>query len=112
MCLPADFVYKNSSLSLPLNDFTNGFSQGELGGMDAVTEPLPVHHSCKAWPMNSAPLAIRRWVGAGRRLPSRDADIQGAVAPCHPRQAGSVSACKAWAFADLPHARFVALACD
>jgi hypothetical protein len=33
MWSPADFVYKNSSLSLLLNDYTNGFSQGEPGGM-------------------------------------------------------------------------------
>jgi hypothetical protein len=24
-----------------------------------------VHHSCGAWAMNSGPLSIRRWVGAG-----------------------------------------------
>lgn len=57
---PADFVYKNSSLILLLNDSTNGFSQGEPGGMYAVPVPLPVHHSCNAWAMNSGPLSIRR----------------------------------------------------
>ena len=58
-------MFRNSSRSLPLNDSTNGFSQGEPGGMYSVPDPLPVHHSCSAWAMNSGPLSIRRWVGAG-----------------------------------------------
>lgn len=29
-----------------------------------------MHHSCKAWAMNSGPLSIRRWVGAGYSLSS------------------------------------------
>jgi len=42
-----------------------GFSQGEPGGMYSAPYPLPVHHSFRAWAMNSGQLSIRRWVGAG-----------------------------------------------
>ncbi len=63
-------IFKNSSLSRLLNDSTNGFSQGEPGGMYSAPDPLPVHQPCNAWAMNSGPLSIRRWVGAGYCLRS------------------------------------------
>jgi hypothetical protein len=58
-------AFKNSSLSPLLNNFTNGCSQGESGGIYSVLDPLPVHHSRSAWAMNSGPWAIRRRMGAG-----------------------------------------------
>ena len=38
--------------------------------MYSAPDPLPVHHSCNAWAMNSGPLSIRKWVGAGYCLRS------------------------------------------
>lgn len=46
-------------------DYAKPFCHDDPGSVYAVAEPLPGHHSCKAWAMNSGPLSIRRWVGAG-----------------------------------------------
>jgi hypothetical protein len=55
---------RNSSRNLLLNDSTYGFSQGEPRGIQSGPDPLPVHHSCSAWAMNSGPLSSRHeWPG-------------------------------------------------
>lgn len=61
-------MYRNSSLNRPLNNSTDGFYRGDPGWMYAVPEPPHMHHSFKAWAMNSEPLATSRCVGAGYSL--------------------------------------------